>query len=67
MVQFLPERCIKLFKYILRNITVQNTDTENIQCAGAIYLLYSTIYIPHRRCPYFDVGVWLEWSNDPES
>ena len=42
MVQCSPELCVKLFKQSLRNITVQNTDTENIQCAGAKYLLYNT-------------------------
>jgi hypothetical protein len=42
MVQFSPELCVKLFIYNLRNITFQNTDTENIQCAGARYLLDNT-------------------------
>ena len=42
MVQFSPEECIKLFKQNVGNITIQNTDTENIKCAGAKYLLYST-------------------------
>jgi hypothetical protein len=28
--------------------------------------LYVTAF-PHRRYPYFDVIVGLEWSNDPES
>ena len=42
MVQFSPELCMKLFKQNLRNITVQNTDTENIHHAGAKYLLCST-------------------------
>ena len=42
MVQFSPELCMKLFKQNLRHITVQNTDTVNIQCAGAKYLLFST-------------------------
>jgi hypothetical protein len=39
MVQFLPELCIKLFKSHLRNITVQNTDTENYQCTVASFSL----------------------------
>jgi hypothetical protein len=39
MVQFSPELFVKLFKYSLRNITVQYTDTENVQCAGAKYLV----------------------------
>ena len=42
MVQFSSELCINLFKYNLRNITVQNKDIENIQCAGAKYLRYNT-------------------------
>jgi hypothetical protein len=42
MVKFSPELCVKLFKYILRNITVQNMDIENVQCAGARYVLYNT-------------------------
>ena len=31
MVQFSPEVCVKLFKWNLRNVTVLNTDTQNVQ------------------------------------
>ena len=42
MVQFYTELSVNLFKQNLRNISVQNRDTENIQCAGAKYLLFNT-------------------------
>ena len=32
MVQFSPKVCMKLFKCNLRNVTVLNTDTQNVQC-----------------------------------
>jgi hypothetical protein len=55
MVQFSPEFCVKLFKYNLRNITVQYMDIENVQCAGARYLLYnpylySLCNVPFAEC-----------------
>ena len=39
MVQFSPEVCVKLFKWNLRNVTVLNTDAQNVQCPGTIYIL----------------------------
>ena len=45
MVQFSPELCNKLCKQTLRNVTVQNTNTENIQCSNAKYFSIILIYI----------------------
>ena len=52
MVQFSPELCIKLFKQNLRNITVQDTDTENIQCAVASFSLCNRYVHSLRNVPF---------------
>jgi len=41
MLEFSRGMNKKLLKYSLRNIRMQNTANENVQCAGSRYLFYN--------------------------